>query len=89
MQGLPSPEGRLHVNVGSHKPRERRSVSRPRSGAPRWVADKRGHYRDQHQPEELDPDLLMEEQHDNSTQIVVSSFYSQENVYEMEEKMGI
>ncbi|XP_018533325.1 plexin domain-containing protein 2 isoform X2 [Lates calcarifer] len=70
MQGLPSPEGRLHVNVGSHKPRERRSVSRPRSGAPRWVADKRGHYRDQHQPEELDPDLLMEEQHDNSTQIV-------------------
>ncbi|GAA6235983.1 plexin domain-containing protein 2-like isoform X1 [Lates japonicus] len=70
VQGLPSPEGRLHINVGSHKPRERRSVSGPRSEAPRWVADKRGHYRDQHQPEESDPDLLMEEQHDNSTQIV-------------------
>ncbi|XP_023259424.1 plexin domain-containing protein 2-like [Seriola lalandi dorsalis] len=70
MRGLPSPEGRLHVNIGSHKPRERRWVSRPRSGAPGWAADKRDHYRDQHQPEESDPDLLMEEGHDNSTQIV-------------------
>ncbi|XP_022614042.1 plexin domain-containing protein 2-like [Seriola dumerili] len=70
MRGLPSPEGRLHVNIGSHKPRERRWVSKPRSGAPGWAADKRDHYRDQHQPEESDPDLLMEEGHDNSTQIV-------------------
>ncbi|XP_071348985.1 plexin domain-containing protein 2 isoform X1 [Trachinotus anak] len=69
-QGLPSPEGKLHVNVESHKPRERRWASRPRSGAPGWAANKRDHYRDQHQPEELDPDLLMEEGHDNSTQIV-------------------
>ncbi|XP_040911866.1 plexin domain-containing protein 2-like [Toxotes jaculatrix] len=65
-QGLPSPEGRLHVNIGSHRPRERRWASRPRSGAPGWAADKRGHYRNQHQPEESDPDLLM----GNSTQIV-------------------
>ncbi|XP_028283252.1 plexin domain-containing protein 2-like [Parambassis ranga] len=35
----------------------------------RW-ADKRAHYKNQHQPEEADPHLLMEEGHDNSTQIV-------------------
>ncbi|XP_059200979.1 plexin domain-containing protein 2 [Centropristis striata] len=65
-QGLPPPEGGSYVAAGNHKPRERS----PRSGAPGWAADKRGHYRDQHQPEESDPDLLMEEGHDNSTQIV-------------------
>uniref|UniRef100_A0A3Q1FH96 Plexin domain containing 2a n=1 Tax=Acanthochromis polyacanthus TaxID=80966 RepID=A0A3Q1FH96_9TELE len=53
-----------------HQPRERRWTSGPRSGAPGWAADKRGHYRDRHQPEESEPDLLMEEGHDNSTQIV-------------------
>ncbi|TKS79614.1 Plexin domain-containing protein 2 [Collichthys lucidus] len=69
-QELSPPEGRLYVVAGNNKPRERRWASRPRSGAPGWAADKRGHYRDQHQPEESDPDLLMEEGHDNSTQIV-------------------
>ncbi|XP_019955255.2 plexin domain-containing protein 2 [Paralichthys olivaceus] len=67
-QGLLAPEGRLHVNIGSH--RERKWASRPRSGAPGWAADKRGHYRDQHQTEESDLDLMMEERHENSTQIV-------------------
>ncbi|XP_037642307.1 plexin domain-containing protein 2 isoform X1 [Sebastes umbrosus] len=56
-QGLFPPEGRSYVVAGNNKPRER-------------SPDKRGHYRDQHQPEESDPDLLMEEGHDNSTQIV-------------------
>ncbi|XP_027147743.1 plexin domain-containing protein 2 isoform X2 [Larimichthys crocea] len=69
-QELSPPEGRLYVVTGNNKPRERRWASRPRTGAPGWAADKRGHYRDQHQPEESDPDLLMEEGHDNSTQIV-------------------
>ncbi|XP_051809882.1 plexin domain-containing protein 2 [Acanthochromis polyacanthus] len=65
-----------HANMQSygvtekHQPRERRWTSGPRSGAPGWAADKRGHYRDRHQPEESEPDLLMEEGHDNSTQIV-------------------
>ncbi|XP_035861417.1 plexin domain-containing protein 2 isoform X1 [Sander lucioperca] len=64
-QGLSSPEDGLYVVAGS-KPRE----TSPRSGAPGWAADNRGHYRDQHQPEESDPDLLMEDGHDNATQIV-------------------
>lgn len=68
-QGLSSPEDGLYVVAGS-KPRE----TSPRSGAPGWAADNRGHYRDQHQPEESDPDLLMEDGHDNATQIVVMLF---------------
>lgn len=47
-------------------------MSDPRTEASDWAADKRGHYRDQHQPEESDPDLLMEEGHNKSTRIVVS-----------------
>ncbi|XP_075339442.1 plexin domain-containing protein 2 [Odontesthes bonariensis] len=39
-------------------------------GSADWATHKRGHYRDQHQPEGSDPDLLMEEGHNNSTQIV-------------------
>ncbi|XP_070701604.1 plexin domain-containing protein 2 [Pempheris klunzingeri] len=67
----PSPAaGRSYIVPGNNKPRERRWASRPRSGTPGWAADKRGLYRDQHQPDELDPDLLMEEGHNNSTQIV-------------------
>ncbi|KAM7400352.1 hypothetical protein PAMA_004847 [Pampus argenteus] len=64
------PEERIHVIARNHKSRGRRWASRPGSGSPGWAADKRGHYRDQHLPEESDPDLLMEEGHDNSTQIV-------------------
>lgn len=44
-------------------------TSRSQKGAP----ERRGHYRDQHQPEDLDPDLLMVEDHENSTQTVVTS----------------
>lgn len=79
-QGLSPPEERPHVITGNHKSREKRWASRPRSGAPGWAADKRGHYRDQHLPEESDPDLLMEEGHDNSTQIVVK-LYCKENTF--------
>ncbi|XP_061777057.1 plexin domain-containing protein 2-like isoform X1 [Nerophis ophidion] len=50
--------------------RGRKWTSRPRSESPGWTADPRGLYRDQHRPEDLDPDLLLEEGHDNSTQIV-------------------
>ncbi|XP_058488075.1 plexin domain-containing protein 2-like isoform X2 [Solea solea] len=60
----------LHGNTESPESSERRSPSRPRTVAPEWSADKRNHYRDQHQPEESDLDLMMEEGHDNSTQIV-------------------
>ncbi|KAL7385807.1 hypothetical protein ABVT39_000500 [Epinephelus coioides] len=65
-QGPSPPEGRSYAVAGSNKPWERS----PKSGAPGWIADRRGHYRNQHQPEESDADLLMEEGHDNATQIV-------------------
>lgn len=52
----------------NHGSRGRREVSRLRSEAP----GRRGHYRDQHRPEESDPDLVTEEGHNDSTQIVVS-----------------
>ncbi|KAF7668429.1 hypothetical protein LDENG_00014590 [Lucifuga dentata] len=66
-QGLAPPEEGLDVKAGS--PRVRRWAPRTTTGAPGWVAVKRGHYRDQHQPEDSDPDLLMEEG-DNTTQTV-------------------
>uniref|UniRef100_UPI0037E8FD16 plexin domain-containing protein 2-like n=1 Tax=Semicossyphus pulcher TaxID=241346 RepID=UPI0037E8FD16 len=69
-QSLSPPEGRSYVLSENNKTSESRWASRPRSGAPGWAADERGLYRDQHKPEESDPDLLMEEGHDNSTQIV-------------------
>ncbi|XP_034411813.1 plexin domain-containing protein 2-like [Cyclopterus lumpus] len=65
-QGLSPPEVRPYGVAGNNRPRERS----PRSGAPGWAADKRGHYRDQHKPEDSDPDLLLDEGHNNSTQIV-------------------
>ncbi|XP_068593970.1 plexin domain-containing protein 2, partial [Cebidichthys violaceus] len=65
-QGLSPPDVRPYVVAGNNQARERS----PRSGAPGWAADKRGHYRDQHKPEESDPDLLLDEGHNNSTQIV-------------------
>ncbi|XP_029309226.1 plexin domain-containing protein 2 [Cottoperca gobio] len=77
-QGLSPPERGSYVVAGNNKPRERS----PRSGAPSSAADKRGHYRDQHQPEEADPDLLMEEGHDNSSQIVdIDHAYYTSKVY--------
>ncbi|XP_040026435.2 plexin domain-containing protein 2 isoform X2 [Gasterosteus aculeatus] len=60
-EGPSPPDVRPFVVAGSNK---------RRSGAPGWAADKRGHYRDQHRPEESDPDLLLDEGHNNSTQIV-------------------
>lgn len=60
------PEGQSYA-----KPREGSWWgSRHRSGAPGLATDRKGHYRDRHQPE-TDSDLLMEEGHDSSTQIVV------------------
>lgn len=60
--------GGSYLDPGDHKPLQRAWLtSRPQKGAP----EKRGHYRDQHQPEDLDPDLLMVEDHENSTQTVV------------------
>lgn len=76
MQGLAPPEGRLDINMGRLKLRGRRWTSRAKSEAPGWATDKRGHYRDQHRPEESDPDLLTEEGHDNSSQIVVGLLYN-------------
>ncbi|KAM3850431.1 plexin domain-containing protein 2-like [Diretmus argenteus] len=64
------PEGRSDADAEGPKPRWRRWASRLKSGAPGWTTDKRGHYRDQHQQEDPDPDLLTEEGHDNSSQIV-------------------
>ncbi|XP_010774046.1 plexin domain-containing protein 2 [Notothenia coriiceps] len=74
--GLSSPEGAWYVVTENNRPTERS----PR--APGWAADKRGHYRDKHQPEEPDPELLMEEGHDNSTQIVdIDHAYYTSKVY--------
>ena len=72
-QGLAAQDTGAHMDPGS-KPRSRRWTPRGRSGAPSWAPDKRGHYRDQHRPEESEPDLLTEEGHDNSSQIVVRLF---------------
>ncbi|XP_029930432.1 plexin domain-containing protein 2 [Myripristis murdjan] len=82
MQGLAPPEGRLDINMGRLKLRGRRWTSRAKSEAPGWATDKRGHYRDQHLPEESDPDLLTEEGHDNSSQIVdVDHAYYTSKIY--------
>ncbi|XP_035814065.2 plexin domain-containing protein 2-like isoform X2 [Amphiprion ocellaris] len=71
-----------YVVTENHQSREQRWTSGPRSGAPSWAADKRGHYRDRHQPEESEPDLLMEEGHDNSTQIVdIDHVYYTSKIY--------
>uniref|UniRef100_A0A3Q1CX83 PSI domain-containing protein n=1 Tax=Amphiprion ocellaris TaxID=80972 RepID=A0A3Q1CX83_AMPOC len=70
-----------YVVTENHQSREQRWTSGPRSGAPSWAADKRGHYRDRHQPEESEPDLLMEEGHDNSTQIDIDHVYYTSKIY--------
>ncbi|CAG5896526.1 unnamed protein product [Menidia menidia] len=47
-----------------------------------WGSHKRSHYRHQHEPEGSDPDLLMEEGHDNSTQIVdIDHVYYTSKIY--------
>lgn len=74
MQELSPPEQRLYIISVNHQPRERRWASRPRSEAPDRTADKRGHYRNQHQSEESDPNVMMEDEPSNSTQIVVRLF---------------
>ncbi|XP_038573583.1 plexin domain-containing protein 2 isoform X2 [Micropterus salmoides] len=81
-QELSPPEGRSYLVAGNHKPRVRRWASRSRSGDPSKAADKRGHYREQHQPEESHSDLLMEEGHDNSLQIVdIDHAYYKSKIY--------
>lgn len=69
-----SQEGSSYVVTGNNKPRERGWAPRPSSAAPGWAADTGGHYRDKHQPEASDPELLTEQGHDNSTHIVVELF---------------
>ncbi|XP_029137260.2 plexin domain-containing protein 2-like [Labrus bergylta] len=69
-QSLAPPERRSYVTTENNQTSDRRWASRPRSGAPGWATHKKGLYRDQHKPDKSDPDLLMEERHDNSTQIV-------------------
>lgn len=65
---LSASEGGSYLDTGDHRAMQRGWwTSRPQKGAP----EKRGHYRDQHQPEDLDPDLLMVEDQENSTQTVV------------------
>ncbi|KAM4605238.1 plexin domain-containing protein 2 [Polymixia lowei] len=82
IQGLVPPEERLDVHLEGPKPRRRRWASRTKSGAPTWATDKRGHYRDQHHSEDTDPDLLTEEGHDNSSQIVdIDHIYYTSKIY--------
>lgn len=73
-QELSPPEGSSYVVTGNNKPRERGWAPRPSSAAPGWAADTGGLYRDKHQPEASDPELLTEQGHDNSTHIVVELF---------------
>ncbi|CAL8315807.1 unnamed protein product [Gadus morhua 'NCC'] len=80
-QGLAAQDTGAHMDPGS-KPRSRRWTPRGRSGAPSWAPHKRGHYRDQHRPEESEPDLLTEEGHDNSSQIVdIDHVYYTSKIY--------
>ncbi|XP_034559873.1 plexin domain-containing protein 2-like isoform X2 [Notolabrus celidotus] len=67
-QELSPSEAQSYVVQEDNKTIERRME--PRSGAPGLTPDKGGLYRDQHKPEEADPDLLMEEGHENSTRIM-------------------
>ncbi|XP_037537286.1 plexin domain-containing protein 2 [Nematolebias whitei] len=60
--------GRLRL--AARYPREQMWASRFRTRDSVWAADKRAHYKDQHQPEEASPDVHMKEKQDNSTQIV-------------------
>uniref|UniRef100_A0A673AFP7 Si:ch211-106h4.6 n=1 Tax=Sphaeramia orbicularis TaxID=375764 RepID=A0A673AFP7_9TELE len=71
------PEQSSYVSRENLEPRERRWTSRP--GAPGWTADKRSHYRDQLGPDE--PDLLMEEGHDDATQINIDHAYYTSKIY--------
>ncbi|CAL8279778.1 unnamed protein product [Lota lota] len=68
------------IDLGS-KPRWRRWTPRTKSGAPSWAPNKRGRYRDQHRPEDSEPDLLTEERHDNSSQIDIDHVYYTSKIY--------
>lgn len=71
-QELSPPEGGSYVVTGDNKPRQRGWwTSGPQPGAPGWAAEKRGRYRYQHRAEEADPDLLVEEEDEDSTRTVV------------------
>ncbi|KAI4809880.1 hypothetical protein KUCAC02_018736 [Chaenocephalus aceratus] len=79
--GLSSPEGAWYEVTENNRPTERS----PR--APGWAADKRGHYRDKHQPEEPDPELLMEEGHDNSD--CGKDIYRKESTHRQAERVNL
>ncbi|CAL8344221.1 unnamed protein product [Merluccius merluccius] len=80
-QGLARQDIGSHLDPGS-KLRWRRWTSRTRSWAPSWAPEKRGHYRDQHRPEDSEPDLLTEAGHANSSQIVdVDHVYYTSKIY--------
>uniref|UniRef100_A0A668TJ39 PSI domain-containing protein n=1 Tax=Oreochromis aureus TaxID=47969 RepID=A0A668TJ39_OREAU len=81
MQEPSSPEQRLYIISVNHQPRERRWASRPRFEAPDRTADKRGHYRNQHQSEESDPNVMMEDEPSNSTQIDMDHVYYTSKIY--------
>uniref|UniRef100_A0A3Q2WM64 Plexin domain containing 2a n=1 Tax=Haplochromis burtoni TaxID=8153 RepID=A0A3Q2WM64_HAPBU len=81
MQEPSPPEQRLYILSVNHQPRERRWASRPRSEAPDRTADKRGHYRNQHQSEESDPNVMMEDEPSNSTQIDMDNVYYTSKIY--------
>lgn len=71
-QELSPPEGGSYVVTGDDEPQQRAwRTSGPQPGAPGWAAEKRGRYRYQHRAEEADPDLLVEEEDENSTRTVV------------------
>ncbi|XP_034039794.1 plexin domain-containing protein 2 [Thalassophryne amazonica] len=79
MWAQPDPDGTSYLNSNSHISRERRSWD---SGAPGRHADNRGHHRGQHQQEDSDSDLVMEERHHKSTQTLdVDHIYYTSKIY--------
>uniref|UniRef100_A0A3Q4H325 Plexin domain containing 2a n=1 Tax=Neolamprologus brichardi TaxID=32507 RepID=A0A3Q4H325_NEOBR len=88
MQKPSPPEQRLYIISVNHQPRERRWASRPRSEAPDRTADKRGHYRNQHQSEESDPNVMMEDEPSNSTQIDMDNVYYTSKIYAPGDEAG-
>ncbi|CAJ1072728.1 plexin domain-containing protein 2-like isoform X2 [Xyrichtys novacula] len=67
-QELSPHEARSYVVQENNKTSERRMAAKSDNSG--WAAVKGSLYRDQHKPDEADPDLLMEEGHENSTEIV-------------------
>ncbi|XP_013873779.1 plexin domain-containing protein 2 isoform X2 [Austrofundulus limnaeus] len=80
---------RLHLAAQHHQTREQRWAARSRTGDPVWTADKRGRYKDQHQPEGPNPHVRMEERQDNSTHINdVDHVYYTSKIYSLGDAAG-